>query len=232
MDTLHGVEPGEHFAHFYEDPEALYRGLIRYVLEALSLSRHSVLAITHARADVVRARLQASGVDLARAATYRDLVFLIVDDLLPQMRFQGQIDAVLFERLVGDRVRRAAESQRGAVYVFEEFGDVLWQRGDVAGILRLEEFWGRLQLRTPLVLYCAFHLGERPARVDELGRILESHGAAFGLERSSGGIRPAGFGGQLTQLTPHVAAELAQALAAGPPSQLRGSVLSEPEPAG
>ena len=67
----------------------------------------------------------------------------------------GSPDPRLFNQVVGSLVAQLAEGGRG-VRAFGEMVAILWEQGNRAAAVRLEELWNELQKTQTFALFCAY----------------------------------------------------------------------------
>src|SRR5688572_19705494 len=163
---LNGVDEGEHFVQFYDEPERLYEGLSRYVFDALGRDGRALLVLTAEHARGIRSILAGRGLNVERVEASGTLAILDADDLLPKLLVDGKVDEDAFNRFVGEVVRQTRRDTEQSVYVFGELVNLLWQKGDVNGLCWLEELWNALMEQTEITLYCGYRLGERAGTDD------------------------------------------------------------------
>jgi hypothetical protein len=64
-------------------------------------------------------------------------------------------DAARFEATMGELVSRAAQGPR-ELRIYGEMVAVLWDQGNVAAAIALEDLWNDLATRHPFSLFCAY----------------------------------------------------------------------------
>lgn len=154
--ALHDGATSEHVVQFYESDEFLVARLSQFVQEGLQVAEACVVIATPAHLAHLTQRLQAAGMD-PQADSLRD-VYAAVETgaVLPRIMNDGMPDADRFARIVGGMIGQAAGSGRG-VRVFGEMVAELWDEGNHAAAIRLEELWNELRDHPhPFSLWCAY----------------------------------------------------------------------------
>jgi hypothetical protein len=100
----------------------------------------------------------AEGVDVDAAQARNQLTIVDADELLPRCMRDAMPDAPLFMGLAADVVAqvRAANTGSGRVRWWGEMVNVLWERGDAAASLRLEDLFDQLAHEHDLAIFCSF----------------------------------------------------------------------------
>ncbi|HEY8283081.1 MAG TPA: ATP-binding protein [Chloroflexota bacterium] len=155
-DTL---ESHGHTVQFYGEDTFLLEELSRRIGVALGGGNGAVVIATAAHREGLAARLEASGLDLARTALQGRYIAVDAAETLAKITRDGRVDAVCFVNVVGDlilRVRAAAIGDSRHVVAFGEMVALLWEQGQSDTALHLEQLWNDLALTHPFTLYCAY----------------------------------------------------------------------------
>lgn len=148
--------PGEHLACFSRD----LAGTVAPALARAAAAGHVLLLIaTPERAAALVAAVPASH-DPA------DVVVLDAEATLGRICVDGRPDARAFADVVAGPVHEAARRGR-SVTAYGEMVALLWDRGDVAGVMALEELWQRLCATGEVRLLCGYHAEVATAAEDE-----------------------------------------------------------------
>jgi len=147
--------PTGHACHVFSDPVTLHEMLTAYVGGGLWAGDAVVLIATQARLRVIEASARQTGLDLAHFRGDDRLIALSAEATLSRFMVDGWPDAGLFEASVGEIVARARRGGR-SVRAYGEMVAVLWERGNFAGAIRLEQLWNRLIERDGFRLLCAY----------------------------------------------------------------------------
>src|SRR5581483_6029314 len=101
-------------------------------------------------------RLGDRGVDIAAAQEQRQLTVLDAAAIMAGFMHRGVIDEDRVRKWLEEVLERIAASWGGArLRVYGEIVNLLWQGGDLAAAVRLEDLWNELIERRGFSLYCA-----------------------------------------------------------------------------
>jgi anti-sigma regulatory factor (Ser/Thr protein kinase) len=147
--TVAGTRPHGHAVDVYDDERALIEEVARFAAEGLVLGETVVLVATAAHRAAVEDMLRDTGVDVASVLGYD------AEALLASFMVAESPDPDRFRDVVGGVVSVAVRGQR-PVRIFGEMVALLWDRGDVAAALALEELWNELTHDNDFSLLCAY----------------------------------------------------------------------------
>lgn len=175
---LAGAAPRDHIVQLYQDEEFLNRAVCRFAAAALAHGEGVILVPTLTHWEAFRPRLEAEGVDVDAAQKRGQLTVVDADELLPRFMRDAMPDAPVFLGLAAEVIARAREDGRyPRVRWWGEMVNVLWERGDVAASMRLEDLFDQLAHEHGIAIFCSFLMdnfsGEVHARV--LPRLGENH---------------------------------------------------------
>ena len=157
-----------HLVHFYEEPDALFETVARFLSGGLDSGDRVIVIATAAHWDNIAARLDPSAVSRALAAEH--ITRLDAHETLGKIMVGETVDTGLFhgllERVVGG-LRAGAPDAR--VRAYGEMVDVLWHAGRSSAALRLEELWGEASQRHDFSLLCAYAMGHFHDERDSAG---------------------------------------------------------------
>jgi anti-sigma regulatory factor (Ser/Thr protein kinase) len=149
------VGRGDHAVHFYDRERELAHVAGRYLIDGLRAGAAAIVLATSAHRREFAAELVEGGVDVEARERDGGLVMLDAATTLEALMPAGRIDRDAFREVIGSLVRRA--SLRSAeVRAFGEMVGVLWERGDVAAAIELEQLWNELQHELDFSLLCAY----------------------------------------------------------------------------
>jgi hypothetical protein len=147
----------DHVVAFYDDEAFLTRTVAQFVRTGLVRGETVLVVATARHHEGFRRELAELGVDTAphlRAGRY---VALDANATLARLAPDGELDVEYFREQVGGLVRRAlAAGVR--IRAFGEMVALLWERGELATALQLEDLWNDLEERTPFPLLCGYPL--------------------------------------------------------------------------
>lgn len=156
----------EHIVQLYRHESDLERAVATYAFEAAEHDDAVLFVATRAHAGTFRRGLWAQGLDVDAAVQRGQLVFVHVEDLMPQFMRGALPDAATFKNVVNGLLDSVQQDGRFRhVYVFGEIVNVLWQQGNREGTLLVEQLWDELQQARPFTLYCGFQVDQSPVQL-------------------------------------------------------------------
>jgi hypothetical protein len=148
----------DHIVQLYQDERFLSRAVCRFAASAIANGEGVILVPTHAHWQAFRPRLEAEGVDVDAAQARNQLTVVDADELLPRFMRDTIPDAPLFMGLAADVIAQARAANTGSRRVrwWGEMVNVLWERGDAAASMRLEDLFDQLAHEQDLAIFCSF----------------------------------------------------------------------------
>lgn len=182
---LASAGPRDHIVQLYQDQQFLNRAVCRFAASAIANGEGVILVPTAAHWDAFRPRLEAEGVDTQAAQDCGQLTVVDADELLPQFMRDAMPDAPVFLGLAADVIARARGGGRyPKVRWWGEMVNVLWERGDVAASMDLEDQFHRLAHEHEIAIFCSFVMdnfdGEVHSRM--LPRLGQNHSHLIPVE--------------------------------------------------
>ncbi|HYO62948.1 MAG TPA: MEDS domain-containing protein, partial [Pyrinomonadaceae bacterium] len=173
-----------HFVQFYETDSFLLDSLSGFVAAGLRGGDACVVLATREHREGLEQRLQSFGLDTEAAARSGQFVCLDAGETLARFMSEGMPEPSLFHAEVFEGVvARAAEGRR-RVRIYGEMVASLWEEGNHAAALRLEELWNELHLTSDFLLFCAYPLagfgGE--ALAEPLAHVCAAHARVIPAE--------------------------------------------------
>jgi MEDS: MEthanogen/methylotroph, DcmR Sensory domain len=157
VGLLASAGPRDHIVQLYQDQQFLNRAVCRFAASAIANGEGVILVPTAAHWEAFRPRLEAEGVDVNAAQNRGQLTVVDADELLPQFMRKAMPDAPLFLGIAGDTIARARDGNRyQKVRWWGEMVNVLWERGDVAASMELEDQFDRLAHHREIAIFCSF----------------------------------------------------------------------------
>ena len=177
--------PRDHIVQLYQDQDFLNRAVCRFAAAALANGEGLILVPTGAHWNAFRPRLEAGGVDVEAAQDRGQLTVVDADGFLPNFMRGTMPDAPVFLGLATEVITRARGAGRyPKVRWWGEMVNVLWERGDVAGSMSLEDLFDQLGHEQDVAIFCSFLMdnfnGEVHARM--LPRLGENHSHLIPVE--------------------------------------------------
>jgi hypothetical protein len=182
---LADAKPRDHIVQLYQDQEFLNRAVCRFAAAAIANGEGVILVPTAAHWDAFRPRLESQGVNVKAAQERGQLSVVDADTLLPQFMRNAMPDAPVFLGLAADVIARA----RGAgeypkVRWWGEMVNILWEQGNTAASMTLEDQFDRLAHDHDIAIFCSFVMdnfdGEVHTRM--LPRLGENHSHLIPVE--------------------------------------------------
>ncbi len=170
------VGAGDHVVHFYDDADDLSQIVGPYLNAGLEAGARAVVIATREHRDAFASVLETLGVDVRRAQERGNLLSLDAEEYLERLLVDGNIDLEAFQHAVGEVIRRAADGGRH-LRVYGELVDLLWDRGDVAQAIDLEQLWNELIAEVGFPLLCAYRSSgvSEAANEDAVRRVCHLH---------------------------------------------------------
>jgi hypothetical protein len=149
--------PQDHIVHLYQDQAFLNRVVCRFAAAALANGEGVILVPTLAHWEAFKPRLEAEGVDVEGAQNSGQLNIVDSDELLPRFMQQTMPDGPMFLGLAGEIIAKTRSAGRFSnVRWWGEMVNVLWERGDVAASMNLEDLFDRVSREQNIAVFCSF----------------------------------------------------------------------------
>jgi CheY-like chemotaxis protein len=182
---LSGAAPRDHIVQLYQDQQFLNRAVCRFAAAAIANGEGVILVPTIAHWDAFRPRLESEGVDVKAAEKRGQLTIVDADDLLPTFMSDGMPDSPVFLGLAANVVSQArGDGRYPKVRWWGEMVNILWERGDVAASMNLEDLFDKLAHEQDIAIFCSFLMdnfnGDVHARM--LPRLSENHSHLIPVE--------------------------------------------------
>ena len=182
---LAAAGPRDHVVQLYQDQDFLNRAVCRFAAAALANGEGVILVPTVRHWNAFRPRLIAEGVDVEAAQKRGQLTIVDADETLPRFMHDGMPDSPVFLGLAADVVARARGGNRfPKVRWWGEMVNILWERGDVAASMNLEDLFDQLAQKHDIAIFCSFLMdnfdGEIHTRL--LPRLGENHSHLIPVE--------------------------------------------------
>jgi hypothetical protein len=156
-ELLREPAAGDHFVQIWDDEAFLCEAAAEYIGTGLRRGEAAIVVASPSHRAAFVTRMEAHGV-AARAALRRGrLVLLDAEETLARFTPGGMPDWQAFHALAGGLIAKL-RLEYPAVRAFGEMVDVLWQRGERAAAMRLEEFWTDLARLQTFSLLCAYRM--------------------------------------------------------------------------
>src|SRR6202171_2730929 len=154
---LAGAAPRDHIVQLYQDQQFLNRAVCRFAAAAIANGEVVILVPTIAHWDAFRPRLESEGVDVKAAEKRGQLTIVDADNLLPTFMRDGMPESPVFLGLAENVVSQArGDGRYPKVRWWGEMVNILWERGDVAASMDLEDQFDRLAREHEIAIFCSF----------------------------------------------------------------------------
>ncbi len=177
--------PSDHVVQLYQDQDFLNRAVCRFAGAALANGEGLILVPTVRHWNAFRPRLIAEGIDVEAAQKRGQLTIVDADETLPRFMRGAMPDSPVFLGLAADVIARARGGNRyEKVRWWGEMVNILWERGDVAASMNLEDLFDQLAHKHDIAIFCSFLMdnfdGEIHTRM--LPRLGENHSHLIPVE--------------------------------------------------
>jgi hypothetical protein len=166
----------QHLVEFYETDATLARSVARFLAPSTTGSGAAVVVATPAHRAAFEEALTELGVDVAAALAAGRYVSFDAAVLLSTFLVDGVPDQAGFRREVGavlERMTSAGQTLR----IYGEMVALLWEGGDSASAVALEDFWNDISSTYDFELLCAYRVSGFDNEEDALAfrRVCEQH---------------------------------------------------------
>src|SRR5579872_377939 len=151
--------PAVHSVHIYENDDSLITRLCAIIATSLRLGDSALVVATATHREQLVSALEQVGIDARVCAGEGRYTMIDAQKLLSTFMRHGMPDSGLFRETIGAvllDVRRRAEGRNQGLIVFGEMVALLWQDGNKAAALKLEELWNDAMGDITFHLHCAY----------------------------------------------------------------------------
>lgn len=146
-----------HLVTFYERDEFLVASVADFLETALGSGQPAIAVATATHLEAIEAELAGRGLRPDGAGS-TNVVGVDAHELLERLTVNGELPRDVFEREISRTIEGVAPD--GAVpVIFGEMVAILWEAGDVAGAIALEDRWNEFAQRRPFDLLCGYPMG-------------------------------------------------------------------------
>jgi hypothetical protein len=182
---LAGAGPRDHIVQLYQDQQFLSRAVCRFAAGAIANGEGVILVPTAAHWEAFRPRLEAEGVDVKAVQDKGQLTVVDADELLPRFMKDAMPDAPVFLGLAANVIAKArGDGQYPKVRWWGEMVNVLWEQGNVAASMSLEDQFDRLAKHHEIAIFCSFVMDNFNSEVQSrlLPRLGQNHSHLIPVE--------------------------------------------------
>jgi hypothetical protein len=177
--------PRDHIVQLYQDQKFLNRAVCRFAAGAIANGEGVILVPTAAHWDAFRPRLEAEGVNVQDAQNRGQLTVVDADELLPHFMKDAMPVAPVFLGLAADVIAKArGQARYPKVRWWGEMVNVLWEQGNVAASMNLEDQFDRLANHHEIAIFCSFVMDNFNSEVHSrlLPRLGQNHSHLIPVE--------------------------------------------------
>ncbi|MDQ4009113.1 MAG: MEDS domain-containing protein [Actinomycetota bacterium] len=165
-----------HFVGFYETAGFLVNSVRDFLTPGLLTGGAAIVVATEPHRDSFDRALMEAGIEVHEMRRCGWFIELDAFEVLATFMVDGMPDAARFRASMEQLVFRAVESARD-VKIYGEMVAVLWDEGNVAAAIELEDLWNDLATRHPFSLFCAYPMCafDADASTEAFRRICRQH---------------------------------------------------------
>jgi len=167
-----------HSVHFYDNHDSLVDRLTGVVYSGLLVGDSVLMVCTEEHRLKLMQSLERLEIDVREYARKGRFTVCDATEMLAMFMIDGVPDARLFTASVGRFVleaKKAARSKDEGVTVFGEMVAVLWESGNKAGAIALEQLWNDAMRGQVFHLHCAYPEWLFRGDAAELRQVCELH---------------------------------------------------------
>jgi diguanylate cyclase (GGDEF)-like protein len=166
----------DHLVEFYETEAFLVDTVCRFLVPALRDGDAAIVIAAPDHRDAFEAALEDAGIDVEAAVREGRYLGFDARDVLSRFMVGGSPDAERFGATIGAVMDRAGAGGR-AIRAYGEMVALLWDDGDVASALALEDLWNDLGEVRAFELLCAYPMRafEDPGSAAAFARVCAQH---------------------------------------------------------
>lgn len=171
-----GCAGHQHLVEFYETDAEVAGSVARFLVSALSGSGAAVVVATPAHRAAFEVALVSAGVDIAAAIAAGRYVSFDAAELLATFMADGGPEREAFQREVGGVLDRMTAAGR-PLRIYGEMVALLWEGGDVASAVELEDLWNGIRSQYDFDLLCAYRMStfDNEDAAQAFRRVCEQH---------------------------------------------------------
>lgn len=157
--------PCDHVVQFYETDDYLIRSIEGFVTTGFRLGETCIVVATEKHHAQLSKSFLAAGIDLDERRSDGTYVPLDAESTLDSLLVDGEVDIDAFHSQLSALISQVED--RGApVRIFGEMVALLWTRGALGSVLRLEEAWNELSIAHDFSLFCAYPVPNSAVRAE------------------------------------------------------------------
>jgi hypothetical protein len=174
------AEPGEngHIVQLYQDDDFYGEAISHFAAEGLVRGESIILVATKPHWKNISGRLRAKGFDVDVLFRLGQLTLLDADETLPKFMAGNLPDGGIFKLLARQTIARArADGKYPRVRWWGEMVNVLWERGDAAASMHLEDLFDQLAHKHDIAIFCSFLMDKFDPKIydEAFGNVCRTH---------------------------------------------------------
>lgn len=172
-----------HLVHFYPFDDVLLVSLADYIASGLEAGDTCIAIATSAHLIELNAALREKGIDVGRAIDNDQYLMCDADTTLSEFMADDLPDHTKFMNCIG-RIISLAGGRGKPIRAFGEMVAILWESGNLEGLLQLEKYWHGLVTDKSFSLYCAYPdalFSSSPQHQNVINKICNCHSVAVGV---------------------------------------------------
>jgi hypothetical protein len=146
---------GDHIVQTYQDTAFLVEAVGEYLATGLQRGEAAIVIARPAHAAGFLRELERRGIAAEKEIGAERLRLLDAEATLASFMTNGMPEWQAFREAVGGLIAQA-RLRHPAVRAYGEMVDLLWQQGNRAAALRVEEYWNELARLQTFSLFCAY----------------------------------------------------------------------------
>ena len=151
------ASPHDHIVQLYQDHDFLNSAVCRYIGAGLANGDCIILFPTLTHWNAFRQRLETEGVNVQAARERGQLTVVDANELLPRFMRDAMPDPHVFNAVIGDVFRQAcAGGSYQKLRAWGELVNILWERGNVAASMNLEDLFDQLNQKIGIAMFCSY----------------------------------------------------------------------------
>lgn len=156
------IADSEHFVQFYESDDFLVKSIADFAGAALQRGDNAIVVATPEHRRQLAKLFKARGLNCSSLRKAGKFLSLDAAETLSKFMVDGMPEPKKFLSFVGKSVARmSAGGQR--LRAFGEMVALLWNQGNRAAAIRLEELWNDLSKHYSFALFCAYPMSDLAA---------------------------------------------------------------------
>jgi hypothetical protein len=149
-----------HAVQFYKDEKSLATTVARFLAEGINAGHPAVVIATPSHSASITRKLDGLGLDVQALRRRADIHMMDADDLLSTFMVGELPDPLLFKSNLGNVIEQLCEGRAPCpIRAYGEMVDILWQKGNGDGAIKLEILWNQLASTYEFELLCGYAFG-------------------------------------------------------------------------